>query len=169
MTTIRACSWNQVGGEWARLIIPSGFPKPEAGAQDYSYHQVLGPGELGESGIMAELICRKRPLVLGTLERHLATPEILAALDGDVIVCAAAPGVDPAHCAPADIRALMLRQGQAMWMDRGTWHWLPFPTRTAQVTVLLIFREGTGDRDIELRELAQPVGIEADPPRATSP
>jgi ureidoglycolate hydrolase len=163
MTTIRACSWNQVGGEWARLIIPSGFPKPEAGAQDYSYHQVLGPGELGESGIMAELICRKRPLVLGTLERHLATPEILAALDGDVIVCAAAPGVDPAHCAPADIRALMLRQGQAMWMDRGTWHWLPFPTRTAQVTVLLIFREGTGDRDIELRELAQPVGIGADP------
>jgi ureidoglycolate hydrolase len=163
MTTIRACAWNQVGGEWARLIIPSGCPKPEAGAQDYSYHQVLGPGELGESGIMAELICRKRPLVLGTLERHLATPEILAALDGDVIVCAAAPGVEPAHCAPADIRALMLRQGQAMWMDRGTWHWLPFPTRTAQVTVLLIFREGTGDRDIEFRELAQPVGIEAHP------
>jgi ureidoglycolate hydrolase len=161
MTTIRTSKWDPAGGEYARLILPSGCPKPEAGGQDYSYHQVLGPRELGEAGIMAELICRKRPLVLGTLERHLATPEVLAALDGDVIVCAAAPGVDPARCRPSDLRALPLRQGQALWLDKGAWHWLPFPTRTAQVTLLLIFREGTGDRDIEFRELAQPVGIEA--------
>jgi hypothetical protein len=166
MTTIRTSVLDQTGDGYVRLILPSGSPKPEAGGPDYSYQQVLGTGELGESGIMAELVCRKRPLVLGTLERHLATPEILVALDGDVIVCAAAPLVDPARCQPADIRAFMLRQGQALWMDKGTWHWLPFPTQTAQVSLLLIFREGTGDRDIEFRELAQPIGIEAGPEAA---
>jgi hypothetical protein len=29
--------------------------------------------------------------------------------------------------------------------------------------MLLIFREGTGDHDIEFRELPQPVGIDTDP------
>jgi hypothetical protein len=163
MTTIRTTVLEQTGDGFVRLILPSGCSKPEAGGPEFSFHQVLGPGEIGDSGIMAELICRQRPLVLGKLERHLATPEILAALDGDVIVCAAAPGVDPARCKPAEIRAFTLRRGQALWMDKGTWHWLPFPIRTPQVNLLLIFREGTGDDDIEFRELAQPLGIEAEP------
>jgi ureidoglycolate hydrolase len=163
MTTIRTRAWDPTGDRYVRLILPSGCSKPEAGGPEFSYHQVLGPGELGESGIMAELICRQRPLVLGKLERHLATPEILVALDGDVIVCAAAPAIDPASCGPTEIRALSLRQGQALWMEQGTWHWLPFPTLKTKVNMLLIFREGTGDHDIEFRELAQPFGIEAEP------
>ena len=160
MTTIGVGAWERVDGGYARRILPSGCPEPEAGGPDFTYHQVLSPDELGESAIMAELICRKRVPVLDRLERHLRTPEILAALDGDVIVCVAPPEVDPARCEPADIRALPLRQGQALWLDRGTWHWLPFPTRSARVTLLLLFREGTGDRDLEFRDLAQPIGLE---------
>jgi ureidoglycolate hydrolase len=162
MITIRATAVQSTGG-YARLVLPSGCPTPEAGGDDYSYHQVLGPEEFGESGIMAELICRKRALVLRTLERHLDTPEILAAMDGDVIVCAAAPGVDPARCTSTGVRAFMVRQGQALWMEKGTWHWLPFPVQAARVTMLLIFREGTGDHDIEFRDLEQPIAIETRP------
>ncbi len=161
MTTIVARAWGQALDGYARLILPSGCAEPEAGGPEFSYHQVLAPGELGDGNIMAELICRKRPLTVGKLERHLATPEILVALDAGAVVCVAPPGADPASCRPSDIRALPLRQGQALWMDRGVWHWLPFPVRAGQVTMLLIFREGTGDRDIEFRELAEPVGIEA--------
>jgi ureidoglycolate hydrolase len=162
MTTIRTTTVELTVG-YARLVLPSGCRTPEDGGPDYSYHQVLSPEELVESGIMAELICRKRPLVLQKLERHLDTPEILAAMNGDVIVCAAAPGIDPAHCASGDIRAFMVKQGQALWMDKGAWHWLPFPVPAAQVTMLLIFREKTGAREIEFRDLEQPITVETRP------
>ncbi len=162
MTTIRTTAVESTGG-YARLVIPSGCAAPEGRGDDYTYHQVLSPGELGEGSIMAELVCRNRPLVLRTLERHLDTPEILCAMDGDVIVCAAAPGVDPARCTSAGVRAFLVRRGQALWMDTGTWHWLPFPLGAEPVTMLLVFREGTGDRDIEFRDLEQPIAIDAVP------
>jgi ureidoglycolate hydrolase len=160
MNTIRAGGVESTGG-YARLLLPSGCAAPEAGGEEYSYHQVLRPDELGESAIMAELVCRQRPLVLRTMERHLDTPEILAAMDGDMIVCAAAPGVDPARCTSAGLRAFLVRRGQALWMDKGTWHWLPFPLGSARVTALLMFREGTGESDIEFRDLEMPFAIEA--------
>ena len=168
MTTIRTTDVDSTGG-YARLAIPSRCTSPEGRGDDYSYHQVLDPGELGEGGIMAELICRKRPLLLRTLERHVDSPEILAAMDGDVVVCAAAPGVDPSRCTSAGIRAFLVRRGQSLWMDKGTWHWLPFPVREEQVTMLLIFREGTGDCDIEFRDLEEPFAIEVDPAAGRGP
>jgi ureidoglycolate hydrolase len=158
MTTITTSTLE--GSAYARLVIPWGGTETGAEEKDYSFHQVLGPGELGESGIMAQLTCRKRPLVLDTLERHVDSPEVLAALDGDVVVCLAAPELDPAACRPGDIQAYLLKQGHALWMDKRTWHWLPFPTDKSRVSLLLIFREATGERDIEFRKLPQPIGVE---------
>jgi len=159
MTGIRVRELDPADIGWVRKVMPSGCPKPEADSPEFSYHQVLAPSELGEGGIVAELICRKRPLVLEKLERHLQTPEILAALDADAVVCVASPGADPTRISAADIRALPLRRGEALWMAKGTWHWLPYPTSAAQVTLLLHFSEGTGDNDLEFSSLAQPLAI----------
>ena len=159
MTTIPVGGWEQAGGGFVRLVIPSGCLEPEESGPDFSNHRVLGPAELGDPPIMGELVCRKRPPVIGRLERHLRTSEILVALDGDVVVPVAAPEVDPARCAPGDVRALPLRRGQALWLDRGAWHLLPFPVRAEQVTLLLLFREGTAGHDLEFRDLGQPIGI----------
>ena len=71
------------------------------------------------------------------------------------------PGSDPARCSPADIRAFLLKRGEALWMEKGSWHWLPYPTTAAKATMLLHFSEATGDRDIEFCDLAQPLSIEA--------
>jgi hypothetical protein len=161
MTTIRVREPDPADSGWVRKVLPSGCPKPEAEGPEFSYHQVLAPRELGEGGIVAELICKKRPLVLQKLERHLQTPEILAALDADTVVCVAAPGADPARLGPADIRALPLGRGEALWMAKGTWHYLPYPTTAAKATMLLHFSEATGDRDIEFCDLAQPLAIGA--------
>ena len=81
MTGIRVRELDPADSGWVRKVIPSGCRTPEADGPEFSYHQVLASRELGGAGIFAELICRKRPLVLEKLERHLQTPEILAALD----------------------------------------------------------------------------------------
>jgi ureidoglycolate hydrolase len=159
MTSIKVRELGPADSGWVRKVIPSGCAKPEADGPEFSYHQVLASQDLGGAGIIAELVCKQRPLVLEKMERHLRTPEILAALDADAVVCVAAPGCDPARCSPADIRAFLLKRGEAFWMEKGCWHWLPYPTDAAKVTLLLHFSEGTGDTDLEFSSLARPLAI----------
>jgi ureidoglycolate hydrolase len=156
METVRTVGAESATGH-ARLVIPSG--RASADGEEFSYTHLLSPGGLGEPAIMAELTCRPRTPRLEKLERHLATPEVLVALDGEVVVCAAPPGTDPSRCRPGEIQGFLLRQGQGLWMAAGTWHWIPFPTGRQPVCMLLLFREATGDRDLEVVPLSAPLAV----------
>lgn len=94
------------------------------------------------------------------MERHLKTPEMLSAVDGDVIVCVAPPQEAPGG-AFKDLRAIALRKGQSIVMAKGAWHWIPFPTGKANALVLVVFQTGTGDEDLYISDLADPASIEA--------
>lgn len=156
METVRTVEAGSAAGH-VRLVIPSG--RAPAQGEEFTYTHLLSPGELGEPAIMAELTCHPRARRLEKLERHLATPEVLVALDGEVVVCAAPPGTDPSRCSADEVHGFVLRQGQGLWMAKGTWHWIPFPTGRQPVRMLLLFREATGDRDLEVVPLSAPLAV----------
>jgi len=90
------------------------------------------------------------------MERHLDTGEILTSLRGDCILCAAPPG----ELKPEKIRAFSLKEGQAVVLQPGAWHWIPFPVKKEGARILVIFQDRTGEDDLEIRELDRILNIE---------
>jgi hypothetical protein len=104
--------------------------------------------------------CAPRPMVVTRMERHLKTPEILTAIDGDSVMCIAPPQ-EPVNGALKGIRAITVRKGQAFILETGAWHWIPFPLGRQPSRFLVVFRRKTGDEDLLFGTLAESVSIEA--------
>jgi Ureidoglycolate lyase len=140
------------------FVTPGRGQPPEAGAE-FSFE--LAAPDLGmPAGLCAgRLDCVSRPMRLARMERHLRTPEMLSAVDGDAIVCVA-PSQKPRGGAITGLRAIILRRGQAMVLATGAWHWIPFPTGAASVRFLVVFRAETGDDDLHFCDLADRAAIE---------
>jgi len=68
---------------------------------------------------------KKREVKLETIERHINTEELLVQLDNDGVIYLAKPSNQtPVR---SDIQPFLLKQGEAIVLDKGTWHWIPFP------------------------------------------
>jgi len=93
------------------------------------------------------LLGHSRRMVTSKLERHLNTPEVLVALEGDAIVCVGEPGE------PKCLSAFIIRQGEAVALNKGAWHWTPFPTDELDCRFLVLFQKDTESNDLEIREL----------------
>jgi Ureidoglycolate lyase len=140
------------------FITPGGGKSPEAGAE-FSF-EMAAPGLGMPAGLCAgRLDCAARPMRLARLERHLRTPEMLSAVDGDAIICVA-PSQEPRDGELSGLRAIHLRRGQALVLATGAWHWIPFPTGSASVRFLVVFRAETGDDDLHFCDLADSATIE---------
>ncbi len=139
------------------FITPATGKAPEAG-QEFTYE--LAAPMLGmPAGLCAgRLECAPRPMKVARLERHLKTPELLSAVDGDAVVCVAPPQ-DPKGGALSGLRAVLLRKGQSMVLATGAWHWIPYPTGSANVLFLVVFRAGTGDDDLHFCDLTDQAEI----------
>jgi ureidoglycolate hydrolase len=98
-----------------------------------------------------ECVARARSLV--KMERHLRTPEMLSAVDGDAVLCVAPPQ-EPREGKLNDLRAILLRRGQTVVLAKGAWHWIPFPTGPSNVHFMVVFRNGTGEDDLHICDLA---------------
>ncbi len=92
-----------------------------------------------------------RRMATNKLERHLNTPEVLVALEGDAAVCVGEPGE------PDRLSAFIVRQGEAVALFKGTWHWTPFPTGERDCRFLVLFHAGTERDDLEIRELPEEI------------
>ena len=140
------------------LITPAKGKSPEKG-QEFTYE--LAAPMLGmPAGLCAgRLECAPRPMKVARMEMHLKTPELLSAVDGDAVVCVAPPQ-EPKGGTLAGLRAVLLRKGQSMVLATGAWHWIPYPTGSANVLFLVVFRAGTGDDDLHFCDLADPADIE---------
>lgn len=116
----------------------------------FSYKEKAGLMEIGGPVSVGVLKLVERPLEFSELERHVATPEMLVALEGDVVF-PLAPANAP-HSAPeaGAIEAFRLNQGEAVIMEAGVWHGLPFPLH-GQAVLLVVFKEGTPDHDFDLQ------------------
>jgi ureidoglycolate hydrolase len=130
-----------------------------AAGQEHSF--IVAADELGLAAPLCagRLECGTRPLRLSKLERHLRTPEFLSAVEGDAVVCAAPPQ-EPRGGKLADIRAILVRKGQAVVLATGAWHWIPYPLQKGGCRFLVVFRRGTGDDDLHFCELSESVEID---------
>ncbi|MEM1907695.1 MAG: ureidoglycolate lyase [Thermosphaera sp.] len=92
------------------------------------------------------------------LERHVRTEEVFFALDGDVVVLVGTPTPPQAPPDPSTVRAFRLQAGQGVFLRAGTWHWIPWPWKPRS-RLLVLFRQGTPDYDLEIRDLKKEQGL----------
>lgn len=128
---------------------------PFEGGNTASYREKAGVIDAGGGRVSVGVLNLKaRPLAVSELERHVATPELLVAVEGDVVIPVAPanhPGVNPDVHA---VEVFRLNQGEAVILNTGVWHGLPFPLDES-ATLLVIFKEDTPSRDFELCNLAE--------------
>jgi len=136
---------------------PGKGPSPDPG-EDYSWETVIPELEMPGKLCVGRLECRARPLRLAKLERHLKTAELLTAVDGDAVLCLAAPQ-EPALGSLFGMRAIFLRKGSSVVLHPGVWHGIPFPTGSGNVRLMVVFRALTGEDDLDFFELDEPVDI----------
>jgi hypothetical protein len=147
------------------LLTPQEGRSPEA-PSEFSFEIVSAELGMPSSLCAGRLECAARPGILGKMERHLKTPEILSSVKGDSILCVAPPQ-ELRDGRLTGLRALYVREGQSLMLDTGAWHWIPFPAGgvaqgegSGSTRFLVIFRAGTGDDDLGFCELAEKVEIE---------
>jgi hypothetical protein len=140
------------------LATPGQGLVPEGGAE-FTFE--LAAPELGmPAGLCAgRLNCAARAMKVGRMEMHKKTPEMLSAVDGDVVICVAPPQ-DGASGRLSGLRAVVVRRGQAIVLAAGAWHWIPFPLGKVGVRLMVVFRSRTGEDDLHFCDLADSAAIE---------
>ena len=127
--------------------------------EGFSYDVIDGDLGLGASPSAGCLDCGVRSGRLEKMERHLKTPELLVAMEGDSVLCVAPPQ-EPKKGRLEGVRAIRVRKGQALVLDMGSWHWIPFPEGGRPSRFLVVFRSLTGADDLGFCDFAEPMEIE---------
>ncbi len=87
------------------------------------------------------------------MQRHIRTPKFLISLD-TAFYLAVAPSAPPqarkARPDAAEVKVFLVKQGQALLLNKRVWHTLPFP-KEAEGQFLVAFRDGTWKKDRVLR------------------
>ena len=131
------------------LRLPERKPDATGAVHEYWDQLVVFPGETSVNF----LITKQRDPIFTEMERHRATAEILVLLAGSCLLPVAPAG----PLDEAAIRVFQMKPGDAVCMEPGTWHWLPFPREQAS-QFLVVYHNGTAQHDLEyapLREAKQ--------------
>lgn len=131
---------------------------PFAAGEAAAYKEKVGVLDVGGGRVSVGVLkLQQRPLDFHELERHVATPELLVAVQGDVVF----PVAPPNHPLPSPeaeaLEAFRLNQGEAVIMNPGVWHGLPFPLQ-GEATLLVVFKEGTPTADFQLSDTQKEQG-----------
>ena len=108
---------------------------------------------------------RQRQPSFDTMERHLRTPELIVALDSEILLPVS---VDEASGDRPDVdrlRVVRVDQGSGVVMERGVWHAIPFATKST-ADCLVIFRRNTAIDDLEVMRLQTVIrvaGLDGEP------
>jgi len=104
------------------------------------------------------LVAKKRDFCGDRLEKHLNTPEMVVALEGDSIVVVGTSS-DYTKDDILEIEAFKLLKGEAILIDKGIWHWAPLPL-TGDIKFLISFVNDTPANDVLIKELEEPYCID---------
>jgi ureidoglycolate hydrolase len=85
------------------------------------------------------------------VEKHGDTVEILVQLENDAVVFLGKPA--PSGDEPGEIQAFEFKQGEAVALHEGVWHWVPYPKNSEHCKTLVIFKEGTSSNDCVIKKL----------------
>ena len=139
------------------LLTPEQWDVPGKG-MEYTYTDIdadLGLPPPCSAGVLESV---PRPMVLGRMERHLRTREALIALDGEAVLCVAPPQ-ESANGELSGITTVRICAGQALILETGAWHWIPFPVGDSTARFLVIFRSGTGKDDLYYQDLTRALPV----------
>ena len=131
--------------------------KPMADDEIITYYGKTALIEFHGKASTGYLIGHKRRFETDKLERHRNTPEVLAALEGDAVIIAAQAHV--ATGAPEDVKAFIVKQGQAIAFNKGVYHWTPFPVKQDECRFLVMFENDTESADLQILELDDNIEI----------
>lgn len=137
-------------------VISQSDAQPNTNNEEFTYWGKVSQSEMSKLVSTGVLVCHERQNVVEKLERHVNTPEILAALEGDSVIC-----VGKRHDgtgSPSEIKgikAFRIKQGDAICMYSGTWHWIPFPENCKNSKFMVAFASGTEDNDLEIVDLPE--------------
>ena len=92
------------------------------------------------------------------MERHVKTEEIFFAIDGSVIALVGVPTPGQEFPDPDTVSAFRVDPGKGVLLKKGTWHWIPYPLQP-KVHLLVLFRKGTPDEDLEIKDLQEAKGV----------
>jgi hypothetical protein len=141
---------------WQPVALPNRSPDLATEILDY-WHGVGVMDVQGEVDV-GVLRVRDREPTFGEMERHHRTPELLVALDGDLLVPLTvgdgAPDLER-------LQVVAVEQGTGILLGTAVWHAIPF-SPTAPTTCLVVFRRGTSADDLEVVPLPMTVRVAAD-------
>ncbi len=126
-------------------------------AEEFSWADAAGGLDLFSPSCTGQLNCRYRDRDLKKMERHMKTPEIMVALEGDSLICVAASSEEAPE--KESIRCFRVPRGSALMMDKAVWHWIPYPEQKPGAKFLVLFRDGTGADDLNFHELKEPFRV----------
>lgn len=126
-------------------------------SEEFSWADGCGDLDLFTPSCTGQLNCRYRERDLRKMERHMKTPEIMVALEGDSLICVASASEDAPQ--KESIRCFRVKQGSALLMDKAVWHWIPYPEQEPGSKFLVLFRDGTGADDLNFHELEEPFRV----------
>lgn len=143
------------------VIISKTKSKPWTENEEITYWGKVLELKISEVVSTGILVNNKREPLVNKMERHVSTPEMLVALEGDSIICMARPSCYCRCCSSGieGIKAFYLRQGDAIVMHAGTWHWASYPVDCEASKILVVFASGTEDKDMEIQELDEEVKL----------
>ncbi len=132
--------------------------KPKMNEEVFTFWDSLAKMDISGKTEIGFLEVISREPEFSEFERHTQTEETFFALEGEVIALVAAPS--PRQDLPdvGTAKAFRLEAGKGICMREGTWHWLPYPLQES-ARLLVIFREGTPDDDLEIKDLAKAESI----------
>ena len=135
--------------------LPSSAPPIEN--EELRYWPTLAPLELkegwGEVGI-CEVV--RRPARVSKMERHVATSEFVAPMNGELLVPLALRTT--VEMPGEGLLAVRVRMGEGLMLHPGVWHWAGYPDRE-RVSFWVIFRRLTAAEDLEIAALAETVAV----------
>ncbi len=125
---------------------------PDADTPEFRFWDHLAEIELKSISFGLVHSLPKLPRICPSLERHGETSETLIPIDGDiVVVCALSRGDDAGRVDLSSLAALPVRQGQALILSPGVWHYAPMVT-VREVRTFVLFEKETLQRDLVKEE-----------------
>ncbi len=139
--------------EYGRYLNPASIKQNDG--EDYVYLRELALLDASKTSI-GHLTAFKHDNVYTSLERHKDTHEMMVVLSGRGTILFAKPGDDPNN----GLVALKVQVNDAFIMLPSTWHGLILPMDCHRVDMLVVFKQGTEDNDIVIKELTEYVEFE---------
>ncbi len=135
---------------------------PTLRSEELTFWQDVCDHGVGPDSLLGFLRLEWRPYLVHRLERHLKACEVFIPLEGVSLFPVAPPARSDKTGPDLDqVRTFLIDGSSAIRLNKGTWHWAPFPV-TEVATYMLLLRKGTVEDDCDIRELAKPLEVDFD-------